>query len=240
MKIIIEDKEVRRGGKKMQVDQFCRVIAAETVTGMRNEPIPDNVRWVCEKGDRAVYIVELQPELRTILWGGAENSGLPYTVATPYVVLKVPFIGNALYYPSVFYRNEPLQSINDRLYHSNLKNVAYCGEPLINYLCLDGLRHSTDWKREQTINELVNHLWSGEFNDEMSSHQFGREGDDRLQTIQGWQKASKEDPEFVLGVNWKPTTATVKTAIEAFFDQYCSGTVPQGSNQLGSLLLAAG
>lgn len=235
MVITIRDQIVEQGKKKMPIDKFCGLVQQHCVSGLRDEPIPDHVRWIVESGRHAVYILELQPELRTVLWVDdpeCTGDGIPYTIATPYVVLQVPFHENGIYcHVRVFYRNQPLQSIDDELYHTNLHNIN-------SGLCLDGLKYPAKSSRAEVLGELVNHLWSGEFNRETGNlfELFAQDGNDqRLTSIENWQKASQADPKFVLGVNWFPVQMTVKQCIQSHLSIFC----PQFaiSKQLGNLIL---
>ncbi len=251
MVITIRDKIVQRGRKKMGVSQLCRLIAQHTISDMSDKPIPDNVRWLCESGKHAVYIIELQPELRSILWTDyphnewyEEDDAVAgtYTVATPYVILKVPFYKSRILGDvEVFYRNQPLQSIDDELYHTNLHNVKqfYSSK---GYLCCDGLTVSPGLDRAEVLGELVNHLWSGEFNLELGQNfeNFANSGHDkRLATIDAWQAASLADPKFVLGVKWLHANVTVRDLIEIHFRNQAIGVSPASSSQLGNLILSA-
>ncbi len=255
MTITITGKTVVMGWEHMPVDKFCQLIADKSaITGMRADPIPDNVRWIAESGDHAVYVVELQPELRTVNWADyyddddEEHEAQKYTIATPYVILRVPFYKNIIKgCVEVFYRNAPLKSIDDELYRTNLRNVCM-GDGIHYYasLCIDGLQTDSSMSRNEVLNELVNHLWSGEFNKELGSEfECMSHEDKRLSSIERWQKESIKDPKFVLGVKWLPAMntcgtphqATVKDSISLHFKHYTGGTSPASATALGNLML---
>lgn len=253
MNITIEDRIVKRGKKKMQVDQFCQVIAENCISGMRYEPIPDNVRWIVERGNKAVYIVELQPELRTLIWRNSyavydydERSGYrnytttsnKYTVATPYVVLVIPFLKNVISGArekpaKLFYRTSPLKSIDDQVLGSNLNNVlmASYGKAHIGCLCLDRLDVNAKMSRSEIVNAVVNHVWGGEFNHEYQDNfSMVCHVDERISSMKRWQLESKKNPNFALDVKWPEIDGGL--TIRNLIDQELSGTA-----NLGNLLL---
>ncbi len=252
MVITLEDKVVKRGKQQMQVNQFCELIAQNCVTGLRDEPIPDNVRWIVESGHRAVYIVELQPELRQLIWNnhGAHRNyetheyreiGTRHTVATPYVVLMIPFLRNKINGSMdrpvrVFYRNEPLTSIDDPVLSSNLNNVLPTGYGTreSGCLCLDRLDVNSEMSRAEVVSAVVNHLWGGEFNMEYASN-FAYVADlvkdQRISNIHEWEAESKKNPGFVLDVKWPETKITIRTLINQ--------ELANNHHDLGKLILKA-
>ncbi len=252
MDITIEGAVVRGGKQQMPVDQFCKLIGQHTVTGMSDEPIPDNVRWICEKGEKSVYVIELQPELRPLVWNNSMagwdyindekvylETGTRHTVATPYVVILIPFRGNKIGGSSerpvrVFYRNSPLQSLDDEVLSSNLTNVlpTNYGRKEMGCMCLDRLDVHSKMDRAEVVNAVVSHLWGGEFNME-----YGRNFSDvshvdqRVSSIYMWEEASKQNPDFVLDVAWPKTGLTIRHLMD---QEFSHGTV-----NLGNLILAA-
>lgn len=251
MEITLEADKALIGPKKtVPIQQFCRVVADNCVTGMSDKPIPDNVRWIVESGDRAVYIVELQPELHSIecYFGvcpcsecrenGTNGEQGRFTIATPYVILKVPFHKNRLQeYTEVFYRNRPIESLDDELFLTNLPNTANGGGESHGWMCMDGVKTKTSMTREQVLGVIVNHLWCGEFNNEISSSNFHNfmDCDKRLSSMAAWQEASLKDPSFVLGVNWESCRHTIGDAIRKHF----SSPGPANVTRLGDLVLKA-
>lgn len=250
MNITIQGKVVKRGKKQMPVDKFCQVIAQNTISGMRKQPIPDNVRWIVECGQGSVYVLELQPEIRQLVWndGSAqhsdderygrvyEESGSKHTVATPYVVIVIPFFinkisGNCERPVRVFYRNSPLQSIDDQVLSSNLNNVlpVNYGTSSCGSLCLDRLDVNSKMSREEVACAVVNYLWGSEFNTEYGNN-FASVApiDKRIGSIEAWERESKKNPGFVLEVQWPETGISIRNLINQNI---------KGSANLGNLLL---
>jgi len=237
--------KVALGKPTTSVSKFCQAIQESRITGMDPEPIPDCVKWICRKGRYEVYILEMKPELRLVSWGAdgyeddegdwiyEHNQGsTPYTVATPYVVMAIRVMeGRAYGVPCTFYRNEPLKSLDDTLFQTNLMNVGVQG-----YTCVHP-EFTSDMSLAEQLGEIVNAFWSGEFNGHMSGsnwHEYVENGSDyRLHSIEDWQKASLKDPKFVLDVKWMGGTYwTPRKIIENNLGVAVPKTSPYLANQM--------
>lgn len=264
--ITLSDELVEGVGKKFKVDQFCDLISKNTVSGLTPDPIPDNVKWVVRAGKLEVYILELKPELRRIKWiaeGGAKGvdadskAGNGYQfrqLATPYIVMAVPFYGGQLH-PALelFYRNEPLSSLDDKLCHCNLLNVSMgkAVEGRVGFktwVCTQYLDVSKCKTNADTLSEIINHLFGGGFN-RSSDHNEGASGfstyeaeqkaDPRTKNVDLWEKASQEDPRFVLDTKWIPAKATPRDLIQFRMNEFKATAAPTNTKAIGNLLLAA-
>ncbi len=255
MDITISGDQVQVGKKwlpgKNGVSNFCRVVANNCLSGMREEPIPDNVRWIVERGEITVYVLELPPELRLLLWGDEgrqepdddyEEGGWEvaigeatqrYSVATPYVVMVVPFYQNKLHGNiKAHYRNQPLKSLDDPLFKTNLLNIH-------DLVCIDPGITGEEKTHEEILRKILDNLWNGEFNGDMRSsdwHNFLEEtSDSRLTSIEAWQKASQKDPNFVLDVEWIPYNYTLRQVVMSHFN----AASPCNAKTIGNLMLKA-
>lgn len=232
------------GQTNFPIQDLCRVIADNTINGLHPDPLPDNVRWFCQRGERSIYIFEFEPALHSVLWGAdgwedeegcwcyEHETPTRYTVAMPYVVVTIPFYGNHNLDPQVHYRNHPLRSLDDPLFRTNLMNVSegyggMCTHPEIDYGRMS---------RQEILGELLNSIWGGEFNGHLAGshwHQFlDHTHDPRLMSIETWQAASLKDPKFVLDVKWLGSQYTPRRLIHRFL-----GPDPAVTEQLGGLLL---
>jgi hypothetical protein len=123
---------------------------------------------------------------------------------------------------NVFYRNQPLQSLDDKLYLTNLFNIGGSS------LCISGLQNKFR-SHSQALSELVNHLWAGEFNRDLDGN-FGTWGP---ASIEEWEELSQADPQFVLKVNWRSSDCTVRSLLGPVL------SYAPHANQLGNLILSA-
>ena len=221
-----------------ELPRWLKQINAYSIQGMDSEPIADHVRWHVRYGSTSVFILELSPALRRMLWI-RDDSPVPFgpeatydvrRLATPYVIIKVPMRrGRILPRVEVYYRNEPLRTIDGpggTLYWCNLMNVSphsyectawFCTQ----YLGAEKMQPGTAGK----LSAVVDHLWGGVFTRSSEVHEgssaFSKAVHDRIDSrvtnIERWQIESDKDPRFVLSVDWKPAEMTVRDLIEAEF-----------------------
>lgn len=252
--ITIDGEFVQMDSKQVKVDKFCGLVSQNTISGLHEAPIPDNVKWVARAGQLEVYIIELKPELRSIKWI-ADYSPEPYgpeaeyeqrRLATPYVIIKVPVLaGQVQHVCELFYSNEPLRSIDHELCFPNLYNVSpniyrvkswFCTQ----YLDVKGLTAPND-----ILTEVINHVWGGGFNKSSDAHENtsgfalckSKRIDKRVTDVNAWEQASCEDPRFVLDVKWPSAGTTVRDRLQSDLNMFNVATVPNNSNALGSILL---
>lgn len=257
--ITINNKKVKMDDKEMDVDNFCGLVSQHTASGMHEQPIPDNVKWIARAGALEVYIVELKPELRWIKWIDESNKedSEAYQhrkLATPYVVLAVPFLGGQLHSQlELFYRTKPLTSLDDPLYMSNLLNVS-TGRVIdgqvgvktwvcTQYLNLQGVKGPAN-----TLSEIISHIFGGGFN-RSSDRNEGNSGflmyekhkgaDKRVNDVVRWEKESEKDPRFVLEVDWINAGCTPRDLIQFRMNQFKVAEAPKTSMAIGNILLAS-
>jgi hypothetical protein len=192
------------------------------------EAIPEGVRFVRRRGNAVVLVIEEKPQQRTVRWLSDESStpfgkGAIYRTARlafPFVVAVLAFRGGALTgQQQCFYRVEPLRRLSDPLLLPNLYNVAAAyGQQC--WLCLANLRtdlRPLSWNDK--VREIRRHLWGAGFNRSSEIHEgmsywtTMRKVDRRVETIETWEEASREDPFFPLKVAWRPAGRTVGDVI---------------------------
>jgi hypothetical protein len=199
-------------------------IRAGGVAGMAEEPLADNVRWSVSSGPLQVLIVELPYQLRRLQWlddrspvkYGPQAVYKPRRVALPYVLFKVPLLnGQIVSRVELFYRTQPLTSLNDTLLWSNLLNVSPFSHGVTAWLCTQYLATEPMGRSaRQVLNALMHHTWGGGFNQSSEAHEgqsaWGKAQldklDRRVADINLWEQNSlKKPPEFVLTeIAWKP------------------------------------
>lgn len=233
--------EVRGGdGEPFQgsLGDLIDVVRRNSVIGFDQSPLPkNNLAWKVEAGPLTVCLVELEPAFRMLQWIHPE-SPLPFgpkavytprRLATPYVVLKVPFLnGKIVSKAELFYRTRPLTSLDDELYWSNLLNVSPNSYGCRAWICTQYLRKENP-KPGVTpgLNALLHHLWGGGFNRSSEQHEgssaFKKAGEDkvdpRVTDVERWEQESIKNPRFVLDVKWKPVGVTVRQLIQEELDR---------------------
>lgn len=242
--ILLSDEtfEVRGGDGEPfsgKIGDLIEAVRKNSVVGFDKTPLPKhNLAWKVEAGPLTICIVELEPALRRLEWidpkspllYGPEAVYTPRRLATPYVILKVPFLGGRMVSKAeLFYRNRPLASLDDELYWSNLLNVSPHSYGCRAWICTQYLRRENPLPGVTPgLHALMHHLWGGGFNRSSEQHEgssaFKKAGeekvDPRVTDVVRWEKESVKNPRFVLDVNWKPAGVTVGRLIQEELDRH--------------------
>lgn len=181
--------------------------------------LPQGTRFFSSNGRYSFFVIEQPPQLRTINFtntffmetlGISEESWIQFKsehVKTNSIQLSFPFVifvivvgeGNE-FLLNVYYRNEPLRSMNDPIFKSNFPNVQKNGSACLNF--------SRSNKRSNTmaekVNDLVAYFWDSWFNRDYLEQNYkpASKLDPRLKSIWHWEEESRKDPLFVLRIPW--------------------------------------
>jgi hypothetical protein len=261
--IVIKGKSAKlstsRGDEhQVELQAFCEAVAESTIQGFEDEPNPDNVVWNVRCGPLRVCIAQLKPELRLVRWLRAD-SPIPFgpealtsqrQLATPYVILKVPFLrGRLLPRVEVFYRTAPLRAKDGpdgALFFPNLFNVSPHSYECISWFCTQYLPiRKLPSGTAAGLDAIIHHLWGGEFNASSEEHEgmstFGltvrEKVDQRVASVECWESASRKDPRFVLNVPWLDAQVNVAQLIEREMKFHRVTSCPATVRNLGNLLL---
>jgi hypothetical protein len=249
------------GGFDGELSDLVEAIRKASVTGLDAEPQPrHSVRWKVVGGPLTVVIQELDPELRRMMWiapdspqpRGKEARYEPRQLATPYIVLKVPFMhGRVTGRVELFYRNRPLEKLDDELYWSNLLNVSPHAYHCKAWLCTQYLAHELAGAPPGVtsgLNALMHHTfglggwnWSSDLSEGKSAFTLAKEMDvdPRVIDVDRWEQESLADPKFVLQVPWKPVGLTVRQLIQDEFKINRAERNLGQASEMVNLLMAA-
>ncbi len=242
----------------MELREFFKAMATHTVQGRSPTPIADNVRWVVSCSAAQIFIVELRPELRRVEWiehdspapFGPEAVTRVRQLATPYIILKVPFhCGQLIQRVEIFYRNTPLTELDGpggELFFPNLLNVSPHAYHCVCWFCTQYLpMPSPPDDTTRVLDAIVSHLNSGKFN-LSSEHSEGDSGfslyrqlhiDPRITDIDLWEEESRRNPRWVLDVPWATTTMTLGRLIDDELSRLKSAGPPATAAACGNVLL---
>jgi hypothetical protein len=246
------------GTHSIAVPLLVEGVVESTVSGLTPEPLPDNIKWPVRIQKLSIYILELTPQVRWIKWL-APDSPLPFgpgatyvehRLATPYVVLKVPFLGRRIVPRiEVFYRNEPLRNLDGdggALFWPNLFNVSVNAYQCTAWFCSQYLPEARGAESVQAaLNAVVHHLFGGGFNASSEAHEgqstyalcVKEKIDPKITDVKRWEKASTEDPRFVLDVKWKSAGLTVGELIARELKFHKLSASPQNAQALGNIVI---
>lgn len=258
--LLNDDRYEVRGGDgepfQGQLGDLIDVVRRNSVVGFDESPLPkNNLAWKVEAGPLTICIVELEPAFRLLQWihpespipFGPEAVYTPRRLATPYVVLKVPFLHGRITKAELFYRTRPLERLDDELYWSNLLNVSPHSYGCRAWICTQYLMKENPQPGVMPgLNALLHHLWGGGFNRSSEQHEgssaFKKAGEDqvdpRVTDVERWEQESIKNPRFVLDVKWKPVGVTVRQLIQEELDRNKANRDLSRTGELVNLLSA--
>lgn len=168
------------------------------------------------KGDHSCVVVQLPPAVRSFYYSPHDRL---YRVAMPYIVLAIRSIGQAIDGTSSanrcgiywFYRNEPVCSLDDPLFFSNMPNVYDNGQ-----ICWGNERIPLDAPMAKKIELVVRALFASHFNQHELDYQWypAKSIPGHPQKFEEWETRSNEDPNFVLKLQWRSAGLTVRQMLE--------------------------
>ncbi|MFH1430074.1 MAG: hypothetical protein ABIG71_00950 [Candidatus Uhrbacteria bacterium] len=141
-----------------------------------------------------------------------------FTVAFPFVILIARFSKGVLHRCSMFYRNHPLASAEDRLYYADLPNVTKHGT-----VCLSmGMHFKCGTRDTQSPFDQIAHieelLWSSSWGGSMWAPYFEYGHPDAVCTPWDWVLSTRKNPEFILSVPWTETKWTLGSMLSLLRD----------------------
>ena len=231
---------------RMRVETLlARLTSGQLSTG--SLVLPDGVKAMVSKGNLTVMVWECPPRLHSFDWIANDSPkafgpGTTYRqvrLALPYVIIVAVFSRNEAGLPHLlpnnecFFRNAPLKKLEDDLCYPALLNCSRFdppdGRPL-SWICTQhlqptpGMRSSEAAERFRAALDALRHcLLETAFNHSSERHEgaswFGlsRKVDRRLATVEAWEKASAQDPLFVLEIPWINTHHSLRQVIDRIF-----------------------
>jgi hypothetical protein len=234
-------------GQKTQLpeNELSEMMRTEFQAPIHGEALPDGVKFIEWKPPFLCVVHQLPPLVRQARWI-ADNSPVPFGPGTkfktrrlsmPYAVTFAVYCKHGPYlsligYNELYFRNEPLKSREDTLGYPALLNVSRIdikGRSR-SWICTQYLECPAQAPWTVQLASLLDHTWNGAFNRSSEHHEgaswygesIGIHKD--LHPVSKWEKASKKNDSFSLGIPWKPVQHNVGQLIDAMLSE-CSGDV---------------
>lgn len=187
---------------KEQILAPLRDILSEQLPLVNNsgsiDALPEGTKFFFSHGGRQIVVIEQKPQLRSLdFHTDFRGGGGRYNLAFPYVIFLLIFRNGEFNGLCIYYANKPMGSLDSEVFSSNLPNVDRS-----NGVCT-GFRGCQSSSLAGKVEEVIAHFWQSQFNNDLSgnySDMATRGG--VFSKLKTWQKASQEDPLFVLRVNW--------------------------------------
>lgn len=196
-------------GKSVEISTASKQVIEHLGRALAETPIlPPGTVYYRRRGSMSGIILEEPPGIRFVKWIHDRDSDGNHIykirrLAFPYVVLGFSMEKSALYKAMVFYRNQPITSSDDLLYHVNLLNVWLDGK-----VCL-GLQNSYLAENIQEAAARIREaFWRNGFNGAISEC-YNSCAKKTTGDIEEWERRSTENPQFVLNVQWPETQLSV-------------------------------
>ncbi len=188
---------------------------------------------------------------------GSEATYRTVRIGLPYLLTFVAFIGEAGQITlsknnECFFRNGPVESEDDELFYPALLNCSKIALPdggFRSWICTQHLvrshfdREKEPGKRARAaFKELMRCLLETGFNLSSEVHEgksfFGESKacDPRIATVEDWEKATEQDPLFVLDVPWLKTGLNVRQMMDRIIQYHRAGRVPASSASLAKIV----
>lgn len=126
-------REGKDGGEWKKLDQAdAGQLLVHLPTAVSTEIMPPGVRLFREAGGVAQIVQEVPPRVARVVWGPSEyglkgGRGTHYLVAQPWVVVLSTWQEGVLVGARMFYRPDPIYTLDDQLFHTNLPNINCLG-----------------------------------------------------------------------------------------------------------------
>ncbi|MEK7217288.1 MAG: hypothetical protein AAB289_17020 [Chloroflexota bacterium] len=195
--------------------------------GIETPLLPVGTRLWRQRGDHTTVVVEQAPQMRRVQWvNDGERPELAWeayierTLAFQYTVFVFSFDQGVLDgRQQLYYRNQPLVSLQDGLLMPNLLNVTVGGDSPACWACL-GKPNAEAVSWGERISAAVAGFWSAGFNHDFDVPRgscFSKltHLDPRIETVAAWELASLADPLFPLTLPWPPAGMTLVQAVDA-------------------------
>lgn len=193
------------------------------------ETFPEGTKFYLSSGELSVVVVEQKPQVRTVFFdegflreeGGIHGFRIDslseqvegyrgLQLAFPYVVFLVRLWRGEYDSLFVFFSKKPLSSLDEQIFLPNLPNTDYNG-----HVCL-GMGEPEGFTVSTRVQEIITHFWQSQFNNDMRERNYDRSVrcDDRVQNVARWQEESREDPSFILDVDWNPAPTILRRFVQ--------------------------
>jgi len=169
--------------------------------------LPEGVRFHKRVGKLDYLVIEQQPMVRTVLvdtsyhkgkigasrYAEASLGAKEYRIALPYVVYQITLSDYQMAKFHIAFRTEPLKTLKDKLSLCVLPNSHAEGT-----VCCPFTRHNHT-NIVDAVSHIIGFYWQSQYR-YCLHHSFPN--DPAFKTWDAWEKASEENPLFVLNLKW--------------------------------------
>jgi hypothetical protein len=231
--------------RQVSLHDFLMEVTARTPRRILDQIplLPPGARWVVVQAPCLIVAVENPPQVRLVRWSekGLDEPG-SYRVsrlAFPYTIYLLLFHHGAFEEMRLFYRSAPLASEDGALCLPNLWNISASESPVAKCrVCLRGRPAFDDLTVSSQAQAAIEFFWSAGFNLDIESNCFHRAAarDDRIASVDAWERATAADPLFPLAVHWEEVGLSLRQAAEHLLNWRGPARSLENASDLANLL----
>lgn len=197
-------------------------------------PVGMTLRWLERNNGWYIFVVEETPGTHTVNWLRDDSparygSGATYrlvTLAFPWLYFFVVLSpsGELHRLNSVYFRHQPLTSLNDQLYDPHFFNCSVDAYGAHCWICTQYTGALDSHSLLARVDSFLHWFWNSGFNASSEHHEIhkgsfwtynrDRIPDPRVQSVTAWEKASQRDPLFAMTVPWVAANHTPLTVCQ--------------------------
>ncbi len=164
-----------------------------------------------KKGGNFTYALQYEPQQRSVIMAGGKGWGkndelVTFRLSFPFLIFVINFSKDRYDRVAVVLRNEPLRSLDDKIYRLPMSNIYWEPDGLGVCMCVDERLEGSVAER---CRKVVDYFWFTKFGG-TSSYTENPYLDKRVKNYDLWAQHSKEKPSFVHTVKWSDPKYTIK------------------------------
>lgn len=235
--VLYRKVKTKKGGdervkiKRLAVSTFLKELEETSYSERLLETplLPEGVRYFGYKRDAGdgVVVLEQAPQTRTVNWTDQKHDKsrekiIKVKLAFPFVVLICKISNDLINDIRIFYRTSLISSLNDELFHTNLRNTY----PDSYKICLGFINNTGIFSGQilpqrvrgnlvDQTDQILSKLWNHCFNADIETDEFesSKYLDKKIASVEAWRKATQTDEMFPLSIRWRKTGKTVRGMI---------------------------
>lgn len=200
-------------GKSVEVETWLAEIIKQRGAQTFSPSLTDG-HIVAQKsqGAKEVIVVELKPAIRRIVENVDDGSEHARLIAMPWVYLVYTFDNKNVDQVKIFFSNEKISGLDAELCKPNLPNVHDSCK-----VCRGSVPGPTSsWTLDKKLDFLVAQYFDSVFNSDLIKEHWkpSKYLADHPQSFAEWEAKSKDDPKFILKIDWRKSGKTLQQILD--------------------------
>jgi hypothetical protein len=191
--------------KQKLIDSVFEIASEWQLVNKEREPcvFPKNCRFAYQKGTSSIFVIEQEPQVRSIMLGeGLSKQNKWVALAMPYVIFFIHFRCGFYSGLHVAWAKKPLSNMDDQLYLPILSNIHKNS-----YQVCTGFETMDGWSNKsmgEVSQEVVGNFWHSTFNKDLVDNLILGLRESGIGTFNKWFHKTQQDPLFILKMRFIP------------------------------------